>query len=155
MMMWSGYWNLGKIGRESGEYNINKWELLGSRLGLEATRRLRTDERKEILEWIDQCPNDLFSALTFQGGAEWRKTLNRDFKNNKDVLGIVARHSDEDLHKLMTNLAGHDLYSLDEAFSKNLSNEKPTCFICYTVKGFGLPLAGHKDNHSGIMNEEQ
>ena len=40
-------------------------------------------------------------------------------------------------------------------FLKNKNNSKPACFICYTVKGFGLPLAGHKDNHSGIMNMEQ
>ncbi len=110
---------------------------------------------KDILDWIDDCPNDLFSALTFQGGSEWRKTLKKEFVNNKDVLKIIDKHNDDKLHDLMTNLAGHDLHSLDEAFSSNLNNEKPTCFICYTVKGFGLPLAGHKDNHSGIMNEEQ
>jgi pyruvate dehydrogenase E1 component len=28
-------------------------------------------------------------------------------------------------------------------------------FIAYTVKGYGLPLAGHKDNHSGMMNPAQ
>src|SRR6185312_11654744 len=31
----------------------------------------------------------------------------------------------------------------------------PTCFICYTVKGFGLPMAGHKDNHAGLMTPAQ
>ena len=51
VMMWSGYWNMGRRGREEGEYDINKWELLGSRLGLEATKRLRTNKRKEILRW--------------------------------------------------------------------------------------------------------
>ncbi len=25
-------------------------------------------------------------------------------------------------------------------------------FIAYTVKGYGLPFAGHKDNHAGLMN---
>ena len=28
-------------------------------------------------------------------------------------------------------------------------------FIAWTVKGFGLPFAGHKDNHSGLMNPTQ
>ena len=55
----------------------------------------------------------------------------------------------------MTNLAGHDIEELSEVFLKNKKNKKPACFLCYTVKGFGLPLAGHKDNHSGIMNIEQ
>jgi pyruvate dehydrogenase E1 component len=28
-------------------------------------------------------------------------------------------------------------------------------FIAWTVKGFGLPFAGHKDNHAGLMNPTQ
>lgn len=34
-------------------------------------------------------------------------------------------------------------------------DDRPTLFIAYTVKGYGLPLAGHKDNHSGMMNPPQ
>jgi pyruvate dehydrogenase E1 component len=29
------------------------------------------------------------------------------------------------------------------------------CFIAYTIKGAGLPLAGHKDNHAGLMTPVQ
>src|SRR6266511_2210079 len=29
------------------------------------------------------------------------------------------------------------------------------CLICYTIKGFGLPFAGHKDNHAGLMTPAQ
>ena len=31
----------------------------------------------------------------------------------------------------------------------------PTLFIAYTIKGYGLPFAGHKDNHAGLMNPGQ
>ena len=54
----------------------------------------------------------------------------------------------------MNNLGGHDLPSVLEAFH-GADPEKPTCFICYTVKGFGLPMAGHKDNHAGLMTPAQ
>ena len=54
----------------------------------------------------------------------------------------------------MTNLAGHDLPSLIEAFRAN-DHDKPTCFIAYTIKGYGLPFAGHKDNHAGLMTPAQ
>ena len=54
----------------------------------------------------------------------------------------------------MTNLAGHDLPALIDAFAK-VHDEKPVCFICYTIKGFGLPFAGHKDNHAGLMTPAQ
>ena len=42
-----------------------------------------------------------------------------------------------------------------EAFEAAQAHDRPVCFICYTIKGFGLPLAGHKDNHAGLMNPAQ
>src|SRR6185437_2157278 len=35
------------------------------------------------------------------------------------------------------------------------AGDQPTCFIAYTIKGMGLPFAGHKDNHAGLMTKEQ
>jgi len=58
------------------------------------------------------------------------------------------------LAHLMTNLGGHCAETLIEAFAQ-ANDDKPTLFIAYTVKGYGLPLAGHKDNHSGMMNTAQ
>src|SRR5260370_27101981 len=54
----------------------------------------------------------------------------------------------------MNNLAGHDLPSLMEAFEA-VDHDRPVCFICYTIKGVGLPFAGHKDNHAGLMTPAQ
>ena len=54
----------------------------------------------------------------------------------------------------MTNLGGHCVETLVEAFEA-AQGEQPTLFIAYTIKGYGLPLAGHKDNHSGMMNPPQ
>jgi pyruvate dehydrogenase E1 component len=54
----------------------------------------------------------------------------------------------------MTNLAGHDIGVLHNTFHQ-LQDDIPTCMIAYTIKGHGLPFAGHKDNHSGLMNSEQ
>src|SRR6185312_14020831 len=36
-----------------------------------------------------------------------------------------------------------------------VTDDRPTCFIAYTIKGYGLPFAGHKDNHAGLMNLDQ
>jgi pyruvate dehydrogenase E1 component len=54
----------------------------------------------------------------------------------------------------MTNLGGHDLEAVLEAF-RGVEDDRPHCFIAYTVKGRGLPFAGHKDNHAGLMTPEQ
>ena len=63
-------------------------------------------------------PNDLFSALTFQGANAWRNTLKEDFKNNNNVLEILNKKNDNELHELMTNLAGHDIEELSEVFKE-------------------------------------
>ena len=90
----------------------------------------------------------------FAGGAAWRKRLNDEIGDQGDVSRLIERRSDDELAALMNNLGGHDLPSVLEAFH-NADPDKPTCFICYTVKGFGLPFAGHKDNHAGLMTPQQ
>ena len=54
----------------------------------------------------------------------------------------------------MTDLGGHCMETLVEAFDA-AQDDVPTLFIAWTVKGFGLPFAGHKDNHAGLMNPTQ
>ncbi len=54
----------------------------------------------------------------------------------------------------MANLGGHCLQSLIETFW-GIDHDRPVVFICYTIKGWGTPLAGHKDNHAGLMTIEQ
>jgi pyruvate dehydrogenase E1 component len=108
-----------------------------------------------LRNWINSCPNQLYSALTFQGGAAWRKRLMNDLGDQGPVSKLLDKRSDDELAKLMGNLGGHDLPALIETFSKAAENDRPTCFICYTIKGSGLALAGHKDNHAGMMTPAQ
>jgi pyruvate dehydrogenase E1 component len=109
---------------------------------------------ERLRQWIDNCPNQLYSALVFQGGAAWRKRLSEELGGEPALARLISARSDAELERLMTNLAGHDLPSLIDAFG-NARDEKPVCFICYTIKGFGLPFAGHKDNHAGLMTLAQ
>jgi len=110
---------------------------------------------ERLRDWIDHCPNQLYSALTFQGGAAWRKRLLDEIGDQGPVTALIDRRNDAALAALMGNLGGHDLPSLLEAFAAAGEHDRPTLFICYTIKGFGLPLAGHKDNHAGLMTPTQ
>ncbi len=108
-----------------------------------------------LLKWIDSCPNQLYSALTFKGGASWRERLNNDLGKVIGIRSLLDDYDDDGLQALMTNLGGHDLQTVLESYERAAKTDLPTCFIAYTIKGYGLPLAGHKDNHAGIMNIEQ
>ncbi len=72
------------------------------------------------------------------------------------MRAIIDPLSDDELAALMTNLGGHDIETVIEALrAAEAGGDQPTCFIAYTIKGMGLPFAGHKDNHAGLMTKEQ
>ena len=104
--------------------------------------------------WIDQCPNQDYSALAFLGGAAWRSRLEDDLGDQGNVSALLARRSDAELATLMENLGGNCVETVAEQFVA-IDHERPVCFLAYTIKGWGTPLAGHKDNHGGLMTTRQ
>jgi pyruvate dehydrogenase E1 component len=138
----------------AGLFETMGWEVITVKYGHAQQRLFAGAGGERIREWIDSCPNSLYSALTFQGGEAWRRQLQADLSDAPDTLELIGRHDDEELARIMTNLGGHDLEALIDAFSQ-ASSDKPVCFIAYTVKGHGLPFQGHKDNHAGLMNTAQ
>jgi pyruvate dehydrogenase E1 component len=107
-----------------------------------------------LRRWIDRCPNQMYAALCFQGGAAFRKRLRDEIGDQGAVSALIERRSDDELLALMSNLGGHDMASMCEAFEA-IDHDRPVCFIAYTIKGVGLPFQGHKDNHAGLMTPTQ
>jgi pyruvate dehydrogenase E1 component len=104
--------------------------------------------------WIQTCPNADYSALTYRGGAAWRTRLMNDIGDQGDITALLDRRNDDQLAALMNNLGGQCVQSLCDAFD-SVTDDTPTVFLAYTIKGWGTPIAGHKDNHAGLMNKAQ
>ena len=130
------------------------WRVVTIKYGKRLQAAFARPGGEALRQWIDACPNDLYAALCFKGGAAWRAHLESDLGRNAAIRALLDGYDDEALATLMTNLGGHDLEALLEAFH-GVPDDRPHCFIAYTVKGWGLPLAGHKDNHAGLMNAAQ
>jgi pyruvate dehydrogenase E1 component len=130
------------------------WRVVNLKYGKRLQQAFDGPAGGALKNWIDNCPNQLYSALTFQGAAAWRGHLRTGLKGSLGFSEFLDSHDDAALHMLMTNLGGHDLDYLIESFDA-VEDETPRCFIAYTIKGYGLPIAGHKDNHAGLMTPEQ
>ncbi len=130
------------------------WRVVTLKYGKRQQAAFAKPGGKTLEQWVDNCPNADFAALTYQGGRAWRKRLVKDIGGKPNVKKLLAGFDDDALADLMTNLGGHCVETLSDAFNA-CDDDRPTLFIAYTVKGFGLPLAGHKDNHSGMMNPTQ
>ncbi len=130
------------------------WDVVVLKYGALQQAAFQEPGGEVLRQWIDRCPNQLYSALVFQGGAAWRKRLNDEIGDQGAVTRLLERRSDDELAQLMNNLGGHDLAAIIDAFDA-VDHDRPVCFIAYTIKGYGLPLAGHKDNHAGLMTPAQ
>ncbi len=144
------------FGRIEGLFRDMGWNVVTLKYGRKLHAAFEREGGESLRRWIDDCPNSLYSALTFQGGPAWRSVLMADLGRDPGVRAIVDPLSDDELAELMTNLGGHDVDYLIESFRQaDADGDQPTCFIAYTIKGMGLPFAGHKDNHSGMMTKDQ
>ena len=130
------------------------WEVVRLKYGTLQRAAFEEKGGDKLRDWIDSCPNQLYSALTFQGGAVWRSRLMDDLGDQGDVSTLLNRYTDDQLAALMENLGGQCVETMADAFAA-IDHDKPTCFLAYTIKGWGTPLAGHKDNHAGLMNKTQ
>ena len=130
------------------------WKVVLIKYGRLLEAAFREPGGADLKAWIDDCPNDLYSALVFEGAKGWRRQLELDLATKPDSLALIARRDDPGLARLMTNLGGHDMATILDAF-EGAPSDQPVCFIAYTIKGFGLPFQGHKDNHGGLMNKAQ
>ncbi|MBX9773962.1 MAG: transketolase [Xanthobacteraceae bacterium] len=140
--------------RYEGLFKNFGWDVEIVKYGSLQQAAFRESGGAALKHWIDRCPNQLYSALIFQGGAAWRKRLLDDIGEEPAAKALINARSDDELARLMNNLGGHDLPLLVDLFER-IDHDRPTCFICYTVKGYGLPFAGHKDNHAGLMTLAQ
>ncbi len=142
------------FGRFDDIFRTTNWNVITLKYGKKLEAAYAKPGGDALEKWIDECPNSLYSALTYKGGEGFREHLLNDIGNVSGIKALLDEHDDESLGELMTDLAGHDMECVLEGF-KQADPERPNCFIAYTVKGKGMPFAGHKDNHAGLMTPDQ
>src|SRR3977135_1889056 len=75
------------------------WDVVILKYGSLQEAAFREPGGEPLRQWIDTCPNQLYSALLFQGGASWRKRLLDDIGDQGAVTSLIERRA-----QLMNNL---------------------------------------------------
>jgi pyruvate dehydrogenase E1 component len=104
---------------------------------------------------IDAMPNPEYQRLLRCDPAELRRRLPAgDEQRDQALAGLIAGLDDPTLTAAIRNLGGHDLSSLNEAYNA-IDDDRPTLILAYTIKGYGLPIEGHPQNHSALLTAGQ
>ncbi len=118
-------------------------ESLMARPGGEALRRRILEMSNPEYQRLLRCKADEL-RLRLPGGGD-----------DAEAIGaIIAGLDDATLVSALRNLGGHDLDALRAAFAA-IDDSRPTVILAYTVKGYGLPIEGHPQNHSSLLSVEQ
>jgi pyruvate dehydrogenase E1 component len=107
---------------------------------------------------IDDMPNPEYQSLLRRPAGQLRALMvDGASRGDRGALErVLSNYSDEALPDLIGNLAGHDLGDVLEALDRcDAERQRPSVIFAFTVKGFGLPIAGHPMNHSAVLTGEQ
>jgi len=133
------------------------WEVIVLKYSRSLTDLFSRPGGAELKRWFDDVTNpDYQSLLRLAPEAYREQLLEQVGSRSKAVRELIAGYSGEDLKSAIMHLGGHDLHMICEAFDRAARvTDRPVAILAYTIKGYGLPLAGHKDNHSGLLSTKE
>lgn len=138
-----------RIEQWRGQFEAAGWHVVEVKYG----RRLRAAP-DAVRGWIDALPNEHYQALFGQTGAKLREMFLDGAP--AEVGEAIADVPDDELAALVQDLGGHDLVAMLEAYAEcDAVTDRPSVVFAYTVKGYGLPIAGNPRNHSALLSHEQ
>jgi pyruvate dehydrogenase E1 component len=135
----------------------NGWLVLEAKYGRALQALFARPGGDELRRRIDQMSNEEYQALIRAPGAELRARLaDAPGYDGGAVALAVAEVPDDELPGVIANLGGHDMQELLDVLGQAGSAPgRPTIIFAYTIKGWGLPIAGHPLNHSMLLSAEQ
>ena len=135
------------------------WNVFEAKYGTWLESVMDAEHGDALRDRIDDMSNEEYQALIrVEDGAELRRRLadvaDRDWR--KRIVTSVKDIPDEQLQTLIANLGGHDLPKLIQVLNEaDAATNAPAVIFAYTVKGWGLPMAGDPLNHSQLLTNDQ
>ncbi|MCP4363450.1 MAG: pyruvate dehydrogenase [Chloroflexi bacterium] len=129
------------------------WQVLEAKYGRQLQTLFNQPNGHLLRQRIDEMPNEQYQAAIRLPGAHIRRLL---CKNHEAVANLLSPISDDELPAILQNLGGHDLAELLSCLAEaDAETERPSVLFAYTIKGWGLPIAGHPLNHSMLLDQSQ
>jgi pyruvate dehydrogenase E1 component len=107
---------------------------------------------------LDLMSNDEYQALLRVRAPDQIADQLCRFPEGRDaaLADLLRGETESDIRGLISDLGGHDLKKLLTAFQEaNGVTDRPVAIMAYTVKGWGLPMAGDPTNHSRLLTADQ
>ncbi len=143
-----------RIAQWEQQFSAAGWHVVEAKYGQALQQAFAQPGGDSLRGWIDAMPNEHYQSLFGLEPAAVRERFGDGAP--PAVQEFCARIPDHELATLVTDLAGHDLGSLLTAFAEcDAEKDRPSVLFAYTIKGWGLPIAGNPRNHSALLSVSQ
>jgi len=143
-----------RIHQWRAQFEAAGWHVVEVKYGAKLAAAYAKPGGECLRDWIDAMPNEQYQSLFGLAGDALRKQFLTDAP--AEVEKFVHDIADDELGPLVTDLGGHDIDALLDAFRQcDAVTDRPSVVFAYTVKGWGLPIAGNPRNHSALLTTEQ
>ncbi len=144
-----------KAARLKAIFAGHNWQVLEAKYGRKLQALFALPGGDALRHYIDELSNEEYQALIRMSGERLRAHVLATTGGDASPLTAVLRDvPDAALPAVFANLGGHDLSELIEVLEQT-NTTQPTIIFAYTIKGWGLPIAGHPLNHSTLLTAEQ
>ncbi|WP_084724602.1 transketolase-like TK C-terminal-containing protein [Streptacidiphilus melanogenes] len=143
-----------RIAQWTAQFAAAGWHVVEVKYGRRLSAAFERPGGEALRAWIDTMPNEHYQSLFGLSGQDVRKQFLDGAPQT--VADFCAGIPDAELATLVTDLGGHDLGSMLEAYAEcDAVADRPSVVFAYTVKGWGLPTAGNPRNHSALLTTAQ
>lgn len=130
------------------------WHVIEVKYGRRLQATFAGEGGGALRSYLDDMPNEQYQSYFRYTGSELRERFCQGAPPG--VTDALMRIDDGDLASVVQDLGGHDLGALLDAYRMaDEATGRPTAIFAYTVKGWGLPVAGDPFNHSALLTTGQ
>ena len=143
-----------RIAQWRAQFEAAGWHVTEVKYGSKLKKAFALPDSERFKQWFDDIPNEQYQSLFGQK----QEDLRARFLDGAPagVAEHLKQYSDSELFEILSDLGGHNIESLVETFEAcDAVTDRPSVVFAYTVKGWGLPMAGDPRNHSAQMSTEQ
>ena len=144
-----------RINQWRGQFEAAGWHVVEVKYGRRLAEAYARPGGAALRDWIDAMPNEQYQSLFGLAGAGAAQAVpgrragrHRRVRSPTSPTTSWARSS--------PTWAGTTSQAMLDAYAQcDAVTDRPSVVFAYTVKGWGLPIAGNPRNHSALLTTEQ
>ncbi len=130
------------------------WHVVEAKYGSLLEEAFARPGGERLRDRIEEMSNEQYQSLFGVDGAELRRKFLEGAST--EMVDFLSQWDDSEIGGLLHNLGGHDIPKLLDSYREcDETPDRPSVVFAYTIKGWGLPVAGDPHNHSALLTTDQ